>query len=103
MDLFVEALSKQKHPKLKLSKAFKGMKEITTTVSHQPQLFGRALLEALKRGKVRKEIPTKRSQIKVDEGKGQCSRKCELIWLPIYGDNTIGKLTIRLYIAKVDI
>lgn len=92
-------MSEQTKTAVCLAKAFRGMDEVH---GETKELRGREALEAAKRNQ-RAPVPIKRSEITISEGEGRATRECEMIWWPLYSQSDSGKLTIRIYIGKVDI
>ncbi|KXJ09655.1 hypothetical protein AC249_AIPGENE11458 [Exaiptasia diaphana] len=89
---FRAAMEEQSEVPIYFVMAFRGVTEVDPEATSH--LRGRDALEAAKEGLV-STVPTKRSEIKIEEGEGRATRECEL--------TSYGKLTIRIYIAKVDI
>ena len=74
---------------LHLSKAFSGSKEMEDP---DPQLSGRAALDAAKRKQVH-QLASLKSEIICSSGEGRATREFELIWSPIYDSSGNGILT----------
>jgi len=101
IDDVYKAMSDQSFVRLHLSKAFSGKTEIASSANAH-QLSGHAALQAAKQKTTAKK-PSVQSQINIGVGEGRVTRECEFIWIPLFDTSSNGILTVRVYVAKVQL
>ena len=104
LDDTVNALGRQSAVPLKLKKTYVGNKEVEERI--EPQNAREALEAAKERARrgTANVSPTMKIQMVVGPGEGRLTREFEVIWWPeLFSSTNHGKLTLRLYISKVQI
>ena len=104
LDDTVNALGQQSAVPLKLKKTYVGNKEVEEKI--EPQNAREALEAAKERARrgTANVSPTMKIQMVVGPGEGRLTREFEVIWWPeLFSSTNHGKLTLRLYISKLQI